>query len=144
MACRFASGIGFSLSAACVFTASVASAQPAEQGAPAAASPPTTAPAPATASPTVTPATPREHTEPKEEPRRAPNSIYAEGLGAGFAYSINYERLVVDDLGVRLGFSYLSFTANASAGSASASSSSTFLTFPLTASYVGIHSGKHA
>src|SRR4051812_34428244 len=33
-------------------------------------------------------------------PRKpAPNSIYAEGLGAGLAYSINYERMVLDDLG---------------------------------------------
>ena len=50
-------------------------------------------------------------------PRKpAPNSIYAEGLGAGLAYSLNYERMVLDDLGVRLGFSYLSMSASASSG----------------------------
>lgn len=70
----------------------------------------------------------------------AKNSIFAEGLGAGLAYSFNYERMVIDDLGVRAGFSYLS--ASASAGGSSASS--TLLTFPITASYVGVRSGKHA
>jgi hypothetical protein len=74
-------------------------------------------------------------------PRKpSPNSIYAEGLGAGLAYSVNYERLVVDDLGVRVGVSYLSMSA--SAGSTSASS--TFLSFPITASYIGLRKGKHA
>jgi hypothetical protein len=78
---------------------------------------------------------------PAAPPRRpAPNSIYAEGLGAGLAYSVNYERMVIDDLGVRLGVSYMSMSA--SAGTASASSS--LLTIPLTASYIGIRSGKHS
>jgi hypothetical protein len=74
-------------------------------------------------------------------PRRpSPNSIYAEGLGAGLAYSINYERMVIDDLGVRVGVSYLSMSA--SAGTSSASSS--LLSIPITASYIGIRSGKHS
>ena len=54
----------------------------------------------------------------------APNSIYLEGLGAGLAYSLNYERRVIDDLGVRVGFSYLSVSAGASAGGSSSSASS--------------------
>ena len=78
-------------------------------------------------------------------PRKpAPNSIYAEGLGAGLAYSINYERMVIDDLGVRAGMSYLSMTASVSSGSASSSASASFLSFPITASYIGIRSGKHS
>ena len=88
---------------------------------------------------------PAEAPQPKEETDKpAPNSIYAEGLGAGLAYSINYERRVIDDLGVRVGFSYLSVGASASAGGSTASSSSTLLTFPITASYLGVRSGKHA
>ena len=78
-------------------------------------------------------------------PRKpAPNSIYAEGLGAGLAYSLNYERMVLDDLGVRIGFSYLSMSGSVSSGSASSSASASFLSFPITASYIGIRSGKHS
>jgi hypothetical protein len=78
-------------------------------------------------------------------PRKpAPNSIYAEGLGAGLAYSLNYERMVLDDLGVRLGFSYLSVSATATSGSASSSASASFLSFPMTVSYIGVRSGKHS
>lgn len=80
----------------------------------------------------------------KDEARPAPNSIYAEGLGAGLLYSINYERRVIDDLGVRIGFSYTSFSASATAGSASSSASSSFITIPVTASYLGVRSGKSA
>jgi hypothetical protein len=72
----------------------------------------------------------------------APNSIYLEGLGAGLAYSINYERMVIDDLGVRIGFSYLSFSATASSGGATSSSSASFITIPITASYIGIRGRK--
>jgi hypothetical protein len=126
-------------SSACLLVTSLAAAQPDAQGAGA-------APAPAAAPPAAgaTPAAPAQPQERPAEERRAPNSVYAEGLGAGFAYSINYERLVVDDLGVRLGFSYLSFGASASNGTSASSSSATFLSVPITASYVGVHSGKHA
>ena len=71
------------------------------------------------------------------EEELAPNSIYIEGLGAGLLYSINYERLVVQELGIRLGFSYFSFGASAGGSSASVSS----IQIPLTASYLGIRSG---
>lgn len=96
--------------------------------------------------PTTADAPPGKEVKPAEEEGNhpAPNSIYAEGLGAGLAYSVNYERRVIDDLGVRVGFSYLSFSSSASAGGSTASSSSTFLTFPITASYLGVRSGKHA
>lgn len=74
-----------------------------------------------------------------EEERTAKNSVYAEGLGPGLLYSINYERLVIDELAVRVGLSYMSYGASAG----SASSSVTFMTFPITASYIGISAGKH-
>ncbi|HVK66695.1 MAG TPA: hypothetical protein VM694_19560 [Polyangium sp.] len=113
-------------------------APPAPEGQPAAA--PEAAPAaPAQAAPAKA--------EPKEEDTKdkpAPNSIYAEGLGAGLWYSINYERRVIDDLGVRVGFSYISIGATVSSGSSSTSASASLLTFPITASYLGVRSGKHA
>lgn len=74
--------------------------------------------------------------EPTNDP--APNAIFIEGLGAGLAYSINYERHVVPELAVRLGFSYLSVSASASSGDTSAEASSAYLTFPITAAYVGL------
>jgi len=43
--------------------------------------------------------------EPEEE-RRAPNTVYIEGLGAGLFYTVNYERLVLEDLAVRVGVGY--------------------------------------
>jgi hypothetical protein len=72
------------------------------------------------------------------EPLRAPNSVFAEGLGSGLMYSVNYERLVTEDLAARIGFGYLSVSA--SDGTTSASSS--LFTIPLTVSYLGI-GGKH-
>jgi hypothetical protein len=81
---------------------------------------------------------------PRTEPKLAPNSIYAEGLGAGLAYSLNYERMVADEVAVRAGFSYLSFGATATSGGQTVGASATFMTFPITASYVGVRSGKHA
>lgn len=77
---------------------------------------------------------------PDAHARTALNSINIEGLGPGLLYSVNYERLVINDLAVRLGFSYTSW--GASTGSSSASLS--WLTFPITASYIGIASGNNA
>ena len=76
--------------------------------------------------------------------RTALNSIYAEGLGPGLLYSVNYERLVMNDLGVRLGLSYTSLSATANDGMSSTTGTVTFMTFPLTASYLGVSSGSHA
>jgi hypothetical protein len=79
-----------------------------------------------------------------ESNRTAVNSVYIEGLGPGLAYSLNYERLVINDLGVRVGLSYMSFSASADAGSGNTSSAkASFMTFPITASYLGVSSGKH-
>ncbi len=72
--------------------------------------------------------------------RTAMNSINVEGLGPGLLYSINYERLVINDLAVRLGFSYTSWGASTSDASASLS----WITIPITASFIGIASGSNA
>ena len=97
---------------------------------------PTARPADAPAPPAAPPV--------RTEPKLAENSIYAEGLGAGLVYSLNYERMVVDSLGVRAGFSYMSFGASATVNGQTSGASATFMTFPITASYVGVRSGKHA
>jgi hypothetical protein len=76
--------------------------------------------------------------------RTALNTVYAEGLGAGGAYSVNYERLVLSDLGIHVGFSYWSVSASASGGGSTSSASGSFIAIPITASYLGISSGNHA
>jgi len=76
-------------------------------------------------------------------PKRALNSVNAEGLGAGLVYSFNYERLVAEDLGVRAGISYMSFSASAGVGTDTVSAKSTFMTFPIEVSYLGIGSAHH-
>jgi len=80
----------------------------------------------------------------EREPELAPNSIYAEGLGAGIAYSINYERMIVDDFAVRVGFGYLSVGASSTSSDGTVSASASFLSVPIIASYTGVRSGKHA
>jgi hypothetical protein len=101
-----------------------------------------TAVAPPAAKPQPTDQPQDRETQDQEEKGNhpAPNSVFAEGLGAGIAYSINYERMVLDDLGVRVGLSYLSFKESASSanGTVTASSSATTLMVPITASYTGI------
>jgi hypothetical protein len=71
--------------------------------------------------------------------RTADNNFFIEGGGPGLLYSLNYERIVEQDFGLRLGFSYQAFSASASGGSASAS----FFTIPVIASYLGVSSGNH-
>ena len=39
------------------------------------------------------------------------NSIYAEALGSGLVYTLNYERLLSSNFGLRLGFGYLPVSA---------------------------------
>jgi hypothetical protein len=133
--------VSLSATSACLFAAAPAIAQDAASGSVAAPAPP----APAAAKPTQT-ADGSDKALPAEEKRNhpVPNSVFAEGRGAGIIYSINYERMVLDQLGVRVGFSYLSVGASATAGGASASSSTTYLMFPITASYTGIRSRNGA
>ena len=77
-----------------------------------------------------------------EKDKPAPNSVFLEGLGAGLFYSINYERRVIDDVGVRAGFSYLSVSASASGAGTTASASASYLTIPITASYLGVRGSR--
>jgi len=83
-------------------------------------------------------------TPPAENDHPAPNSIYAEGLGAGLLYSINYERMVLDDLGVRAGFGYWSVGASATMDGQTVGASASYFSIPITASYVGIRNRKHS
>jgi hypothetical protein len=99
---------------------------------------------PTPAAPQATPGPAEAPQAPAEGDHPSPNSIYLEGLGAGLLYSVNYERMVIDEVGVRLGFSYMSFGASATANGNTTSASASFLTIPITASYVGIRSGKHS
>jgi hypothetical protein len=85
--------------------------------------------------------------EPDTE-QRARNAIFLEGFGAAFFYSINYERMVVEDLGVRVGVGILPVEANSpapgSGQSAGWHSTSWFVFLPVTVDYVGIRTGSHA
>src|SRR5258708_14446344 len=80
---------------------------------------------------------------PSSDERTAMNTLYAEGLGAGGVYSINYERLVLNDLGIHVGFSYFSVSVTASGGGTTSSASGSFIAIPITASYLGVCSGNH-
>lgn len=77
---------------------------------------------------------------PGSEGRTAKNSVFGELLGPGLWYSVNYERMVIDDLGVRVGFMFISLSASAG----STSSSAKFVTLPMTVNYIGVSSGTHS
>jgi hypothetical protein len=79
-----------------------------------------------------------------DQDKLAQNSVFAEGLGAAILYSVNYERMVIDQLGVRVGLSYFAVGAMANAGGNTSTASASYLFIPVTASYVGIRSGKSA
>ncbi len=78
--------------------------------------------------------------QPEAEEGRARNLFFGEVLGAGLFYSVNYERLVHEDLGVRVGFGSLSLSGTTSAGE---DVDAHFITVPLTLSYLGIGSTRH-
>lgn len=78
------------------------------------------------------------------EGRDANNSFFIEGGGPGLLYSLNYERIVERDFGLRIGFSYTSFSATATSGGTTASASAAFVTVPVIVSYLGVSSGNHA
>lgn len=61
-----------------------------------------------------------------EEPEAPRNNVFGEAFGAGLWYSVNYERIIVPNLAVRVGFSFLS----ASFGSTDRTK---FLSIPVTA-----------
>ena len=81
--------------------------------------------------------------KPSSESVRAPNSVNVEGLGAGLIHSFNYERLVMEDLGVRVGLSYMSVSASATSSAGTSSASASFMTFPIEVSYLGVGSSHH-
>ncbi len=102
----------------------------------------TTATEPAKAAPTnAEPAKEKKEADPKTRP--APNSVFVELLGAGVWYSLNYERRVIDDLGIRVGLSYMAFGASVSSGTTTASAGYSMFNIPITAEYLGVRSGKH-
>lgn len=78
-----------------------------------------------------------------EGERTAANTIYGEVLGGGLLYSLNYDRLIIDQLAVRAGFSYISFDVSSSSSSGTSSSSFSTLMIPVGANYVGLYSGSH-
>jgi hypothetical protein len=77
--------------------------------------------------------------------REAKNAIYVDLLGPGLFYSINYDRMLTEDLSARIGFSYLSFGASAGdgTGTASASAEFSYWAVPVTVSYLGIGSDSN-
>ena len=75
----------------------------------------------------------------RAEDRDANNSIFIEAGGPGLLYSVNYERIVENDFGLRIGASYTSLSASAGGSSASAA----FTTIPVIASYLGLRGGNH-
>lgn len=74
--------------------------------------------------------------------RRAPNAVFAEALGSGLTYSLNYERIFSApnlvspwSLGIRGGASYLAYKISSAAGSGVLQ----LATFPVVVSwYVGL------
>lgn len=70
--------------------------------------------------------------------RTANNAIFIELGGNAVLYSINYERILPQDVGLRAGFSYLSVSAS----SGTVGASSNVMSIPLTASYLGLGSGS--
>src|ERR1700722_17342599 len=65
-----------------------------------------------------------------DQDKLAQNSVFAEGLGAAILYSVNYERMVIDQLGVRVGLSYFAVGATANAGGSTSTASASYLFIP--------------
>ena len=76
--------------------------------------------------------------------RNATNSIFLEGGGPGLAYSLNYERIFENDFGLRVGFSYLSVSGTASAGTSTANGTISMWTVPVLVNYLGVNWGNHS
>ena len=76
--------------------------------------------------------------------RTAKNAIYVEGLGTGFFYSLNYER-VFGEFAPRIGFGYMSVSASApsASGTGMDSAHTSFVSIPMSVSYLGIGSLNH-
>jgi hypothetical protein len=74
------------------------------------------------------------------------NSVFLEGFGAAVFYSVNYERMILSQLGVRMGLGLLPIQYGYAASSSSKGGESTqlFVFVPISVSYVGIRVGPHA
>ena len=66
--------------------------------------------------------------------RDANSSLFIEGGGPGLLYSLNYELLFDDDLGIRVGCSYQSLRPTASSGTGSGKAN--LITVPILATYL--------
>jgi hypothetical protein len=97
---------------------------------------------PATGEPAATPPPPQTVTTPvptsSESERTASNSIFIELLGNGLLYSINYDRMLMENLSVRVGLMYLSLSAADGTESAKVS----FMLVPVMLNYL-LGSGSH-
>jgi hypothetical protein len=104
---------------------------------------PESAPPPTADSPVALTAPPPTLAQDHPTERSAKNSIYAEGLGAGIFYSLNYDRTFGDFSG-RVGFGYVSLRTLASSdGTSTVTEHASLIAVPLTVSYLGIGSKKH-
>ncbi len=74
----------------------------------------------------------------KASSESAKNSFFVEGLGAGFFYSINYERLINKDFGLRVGAEYAPLQSTWSAFD------DYVISCPILVNYMGLRSGSHA
>jgi len=108
--------------------ATVTGILPGEEGNPADVADPTTD----TAAPEEVPASANK--------RSAKNAIYLDLAGPGGLYSLNYDRMITDELSARIGFSYISAGGSASSGGTTTSAEVSLLTIPITVSYLGIGS----
>lgn len=112
--------------------------QPAQPATPTETTTPTSTQAPAVASPAP---------KPDEPPagRTANNAIWAELLGNGVIYSINYERIFGESVGLRVGFSYLPVSGSSYPRGSDVIESTkvTLLTFPVLLNYYGVGSRNH-
>ena len=80
----------------------------------------------------------------EENDHPAKNSVYAELLGPAILYSINYERMFIDQLGVRVGFAYWAAKASAGVGDDTVTAKAQVLKVPITASYTGVRHRANA
>jgi hypothetical protein len=74
----------------------------------------------------------------------AKNSVFFEAFGAAVFYSVNYERMVLDDLSVRVGFGFLPDAESSDASSNTPASTTSWTFLPVTVSYVGIRARRNA
>ncbi|HSY22854.1 MAG TPA: hypothetical protein VK841_12100 [Polyangiaceae bacterium] len=101
------------------------------------------APSDANAAPSdgsAAPAHPQVASPEVPEERTANDAVYAEGLGPGLFYSVNYEHDFENVFGLRVGLGYVPVSATNGDG---ASVNVSIVAVPITFSYLGIGSLKH-